>query len=829
MRSLFFLLLTIFTLSACMPPAQKSTEQSGTNAKDIENLELQIEELTKRIAKEEEEIPLTDDPNYNELKANLDELRSDLIRMIQELENKFDTRISSLESNYTSFIQKLESLDDKYVSIEDFESLKIQLDVDYAKKQELIDLQIANSENPDELQAFSEQINALKRSQRELEKNYKVYYQRSLKEWNDKLIANIQKSVNQGLAAQQDKIVDFVRDEIARVSISIEAQKKEIKANQVLIQAADRKLADEISKQQDSISGLSTTIHNLIRKYNSLKSGQDAQATSITELNSLLESLSSKSIAQIKGINTKIEEIQKDSEQKEETVLSLKDSFLQLTQENDSLKDMVTDLKKKTNQVLYQLKQSDSQQIDSIKQLRQAITTLENTEPVVVETPPTEVRTEVRTEVTTVEVPVNNPEYDQKIADLKNKISELEGKIPVLERDLDDQQQLNDSLKEEQTQLQESLDAILTSHQDKAKKLSDLTELVKTEVAKLKRKDNQLTQNLEALYLIVEGLNTEPAQEVISEARIQTLETQIIDLKRQIRTQQERITEVSVITQSQVSDDLVGAIVENTFAPCQKGLKESPYCYTFGTIIQKLGGVFVDPMGYKRTEKDFIKFLVASGITIDSILQKTKTFLYPSDSTGRAKIRSCHPGTTHSLLGPQSVWPRLVILALMLEKVEKEIVQLTEIDEKNGSYLIRPQSGNAQDKVSPALFLNAWWRSKCYQSRWKSKNSDHMYGAAVDPQVSTIASFDYYVEYFKNHFIDNDTFGLNHPLKVSKLNFRTSLGHSDENAVHNHGKKKLHIGIGSEVSANGKKVNCDLWTYDKGSRVKFDNSVNCSQ
>jgi len=274
-------------------------------------------------------------------------------------------------------------------------------------------------------------------------------------------------------------------------------------------------------------------------------------------------------------------------------------------------------------------------------------------------------------------------------------------------------------------------------------------------------------------------------------------------LKEKVILNQNLLSKLKFIARNQINDSLISDIIEKQFAPCKESLKDNPYCYTIGTMITKLGGQFIDPTGYARTRNDFIKYLVASGVTLKSVLNYPSKFLKPSDDEGKEKIRSCHPGTTHSLLGPQEVWPRAVLLSLILEKVENEINKLKELN------LIDPA-------IFPATQVNSWWRSSCYQGRFKAKDSDHMYGAAFDPQMENFKSLEYYKDFIQTHIFNSDTFGLTHPLKSSGLIFRTGFGagHKDND------NKKLHLGIGSKQKLHGNNVGCKKWEYTEGNNFR---------
>jgi hypothetical protein len=537
MKELLLLALIFTGLQSCAPSKIENVEQMNSNTTEISTLEGDIELLKAEIQKQNEAIKkqqeenkannipvVSNDPDYNRLKANVDELRSDLIRMIQQLEKKLDQRLKTLESNYKNFKKTLNQIDNNYVSLADFESLRIDIENDLARKESLLNHLKDTSINQIEIQGLNQQILEIKNTQTNVKTEYQNYFKTAISAWNKKFMEYAQKENN----TQSKQLKLFVKAEIERVKISIESIENKIAAMDVEI--------DDLMNE------------------------------------------------------------------------------------------------------------------DSTPQI------------------------------------VSN--YNQQLKEYKALIAQ----------------------------------------------------------------NNQLLK----------------------------------DIKEQ----------TEVLEQPNLYSD----IMDKQFAPCVNdgGLKETPLCFTFGALITRLGGIFVDPTNFPNTIKGFLSYLTLSGISINSPFENYNAYLIP-ELNNVEKLKSCHEGKRINLLPPQGLWPRGVLLSLILQNIEKDLLRQKEL-------------GFVRNNAAPIRGISSWYRTKCYQSKLNknSPDSDHILASAFDLSFNGQSSedtFEFYREYVLNHIWKNDTFEVVHPLKSSNLTFAIGigLGHGS------HGKGMLHLGIGSQVNTPNKRRD---WGYE---------------
>ena len=537
MKLFLIFTLTFTGLLGCAPSKIENVEQMNSNTAEISTLEGDIERLKEEIQKQNETIKkqqdedknnkipvVSNDPDYNRLKANVDELRSDLIRMVQQLEKKLEHRLINLESNYKIFKRKLNQIDNNYVSLADFESLRIDIENDLAKKESLLNHLKNTSIDQTEIQILNQQILDLKNTQLNVKAEFKAYFKTAISAWNNKLMEYFQKENN----TQSKQLKLFVKSEIERVKISIES---------------------------------------------------------------------------------------------------------------------------------------------------------------------------------------------------------IENKIAAMDIEIDD----------------------LMNEDSTAQELLDYNQQIK-EFKVLVTQNNQLLEN--------------------------------------IKEQTESFNRSTLYTD----------VMDKQFAPCvgNGGLKETSLCFTFGALITRLGGSFVDPTNFPNTIKGFLSYLTLSGISINSPFENYNEYLIP-ELKNVEKLKSCHGGKRKDLLPPQSLWPRGVLLSLILQNIEKDLLRQKEL-------------GFVRNSAVPIKGISSWYRTKCYQSKINkdSLESDHIFASAFDLSFNAQSSddtFQFYREYVLNHIWKNDTFEIVHPLKSSNLTFAIGigLGHG------NHGKGMFHLGIGSQVNTPDKRRD---WGYE---------------
>ena len=255
--------------------------------------------------------------------------------------------------------------------------------------------------------------------------------------------------------------------------------------------------------------------------------------------------------------------------------------------------------------------------------------------------------------------------------------------------------------------------------------------------------------------------------------------------------------EIEETIQENFTEDpsVVADIISKLFEPCTKSLKEDKYCYTSGALIHKLGGLFIDPMSFEKNKIDLLTYLSLSGIKLKASLHKIDKYITSGMPNLFAK---CFPDETH-MIAPRKYWPRLVIISLIFEKIENDIN-------------LKKEMGLIPEEVAPVTHFVAWYRNLCYQQGVTGRqnvNSDHMYGAALDAsfvEQSTLKTFAHYKNFIQKNIIDNDIFGIVHPLKSSNLTISVGLGHGKGA----HGMGKLHLGIMSEIDGGD---GIRTWTY----------------
>ncbi len=240
-------------------------------------------------------------------------------------------------------------------------------------------------------------------------------------------------------------------------------------------------------------------------------------------------------------------------------------------------------------------------------------------------------------------------------------------------------------------------------------------------------------------------------------------------------------------------------INKRTYAVCFEELASDNYCLNQATAIRRLGGEFINPLNYSRTKGGLLSYLAMSGVELPAMMNDIDSMIKPDDSN-QATFENCNieeENDIEHMIAPQAQWPRLVILALILEKAQKSIEALK-------------QNNEISERINPVSYLVAWWRSPCYQKAISSSGGDHIYGSAVDLGFSDQANketFEFYRNFIETHLWDNDSFGVVYPLQANDLKLRIGigLGHGS------HNKGKLHIGIFSEVKA--KRGYRSQWPY----------------
>ncbi len=494
MKTVFLAILMTIHFSGCAPQKLDNTEQTNENSAELISLEQQIAHLKAEMKTQQEEIAeqkeenekakvphVSNDPDYNQMQKNLDELRSDLIRLVKQLDRKVDKRLDNLEAKYSSFKAKLDDLDNNYVNLSDFEALKLEIYTDLNRKASLLRDLKDSSVDPEDIAELQREIAEVQTIKQNITAEYQMYFKTALTAWNKKLVTYINKENSE----QSKELKLLVKNEVERIKISIEA--------------ADNKIA-----------------------------AMDIE------------------------IDT-------------------------LMQQNDG----------------------------------------------------------------------------QEQPDLSSYNAEVEN------------------------------------------------------LRKIIKENKRLLANLKSQ------------------------------------------------TSSANRSDLYTDIMDRQFAPCvDGGLKGKNFCFSIGSMITRLGGIFVDPTHMPNTIKGYIRYLTLSGITANAPFHHYNGYLKPSPSNMK-HIKSCHGNSRDNLLPPQELWPRGVLLSLILQNIEKDINQQRKL--KIISNNIKPVTGIA-----------AWYRTKCYQAKISVPDGDHVYAASFDLTLAdqkNKETFEFYRNYILENIWKNDTFNVVHPLK----------------------------------------------------------------
>lgn len=286
--------------------------------------------------------------------------------------------------------------------------------------------------------------------------------------------------------------------------------------------------------------------------------------------------------------------------------------------------------------------------------------------------------------------------------------------------------------------------------------------------------------------------------------RAQLKET-ITDLEQLQKLNEEQLKKIHDNFLTQESNELFASVLGKVFAPCDHGLKNDTFCYTYGTTIVKLGGKFIDPLKFKRDQEDLLSYLSLSGIKNKALLDEPLAYINPSPAN-MSKFKACHAddGLTGNI-APQEQWPRLVIMGLILQSIENDL-------------LLKKKQKFIGANIFPVKEITSWWRSQCYHNALngidsadsKSSQSDHLYGAAVDPIFENHESFVFYRDYIEEKIWNQDIFEIVYPLSTAKIKMSIGIGLGDGKA----GKGQMHIGLMSPIQIDIPGGERRVWGYD---------------
>ncbi len=691
-------LIFIFALFSCAPQKLEQKKEIENNSAEIVVLEERIKELNQKIAElylasgsMSDELSMlygvADRAGQNsDIEEKLNIFRTELLAAITSLETRLDSRISKLESQYALFKQKLDQPDDRYVSLSDFETLRMDFENDYTRKQALNDIRIIHATTMGELNRVKRNQARIDQERADTENEYKNYLNTALVAWTARLESYIdQKSLSQG---KPDKLKPFFITEFQRVNTTIETLKLKIadleKAKEEIV------VVEQLPAQSSVSNPIETQIEfqtEYIRLQKIIRENEKTNTDYLVKLGQL------------------IQELKENGEFDKETITALQDQQNQIN------------LNKLNNAAV--LVQLESMQI-TIDQLR-------------------------------------GQQEQLALAQTQQKKAPIADPVTIIKPTFD----YANAIEELRVLMASNTEQIA----DEGLRISILKEDFQNIQSQEKRKNYQAEIG-----------------------RIESLLEQNRRLYAKISNQAQRVMGKSV-----ASD-----VIEKLYEPCKKGLKTSAYCYTLGTMITRLGGQFIDPTGFKMTQKDFVRYLNLSGVTLKAAIENSSSYLTPSSRKNKAKLRRCNGrnGLTKNI-PPHILWPRAVLLSLVMEKIEKDL---------NLQKKLRYIGAD----IVPFKRIESWYRGACYHKALTgNSSSDHISAAAFDPSFVNKASFKFYRNFIKQYIWDNDTFGIVHPLKSANLKFSTGigLGHGSR------GNGKMHIGIASEVQFGSRPGEMRNWKY----------------
>ena len=335
-------------------------------------------------------------------------------------------------------------------------------------------------------------------------------------------------------------------------------------------------------------------------------------------------------------------------------------------------------------------------------------------------------------------------------------------------------------------------------------------------------------QNLSEALDQSAGLINDHIKNLILEER-ERLEIELDQVNRQLSEQgsnqqsiystqarlEQRLNDLEEIQVAPHDQQILTAINQRMYEPCYNELINDEYCLTQAATIRRLGGEFINPLRFERDRAGLLSYLAMSGVTLPSMLENIDPMITPGSERSREIFRRCmeedHLEINH-LIAPQEQWPRLVVLALVMEKADASLNALRNANE-------------IEETISPTTHFVAWWRSPCYQlgiSPNSGGNGDHTYGSALDLSFAAQPNqdtFNFYRDFIKVHIWDNDTFGIRYPLQAANLTMRigVGLGHGG------HGNGQMHLGIFSESAQN--IDNRMQWTYGSSNHGPYTDQL----
>lgn len=383
------------------------------------------------------------------------------------------------------------------------------------------------------------------------------------------------------------------------------------------------------------------------------------------------------------------------------------------------------------------------------------------------------------------------------------------------------QARIDNAIQAAETRWQEQLTLAIEANsgeltQDVQEMIIQERERLQIELAGLQRQLEQFESTQQSIYREQGRLETDLdsfRNQQDSDRESQTQASQMI--RAQIERIESRFDNLANIEVAPNNDNILTQINRRMYEPCYEELSEDPYCLSQATTVRRLGGEFISPMRFERNRAGLLSYLAMSGVSLEALMDHIDAVITPGSENTRQLFQRCMEQDNlqiEHLIAPQHQWPRLVILALVMEKAE-------------ASLNAQRNAGELTNTVSPVTHFVAWWRSPCYQlgiSPGSDGQGDHTHGAALDLSFAAQPNkdtFEFYREFIRVHFWENDTFGVLYPLGSAELTMRigVGLGHGH----HNNGQ--MHLGLFSEESDSFD--NRMQWTYGSRNHGRYEDRL----
>lgn len=415
------------------------------------------------------------------------------------------------------------------------------------------------------------------------------------------------------------------------------------------------------------------------------------------------------------------------------------------------------------------------------------------------------------------EAVIENPQVTVNI----DALSGITARLEALENHrLQMQAQVDSAIQAAERRWREQLDLALAENSGQLTgEMQDMIlaerERLQIEQAQMQRQIDQIERTQQSIYSSQARLDNEVNEIRDDLDQRDSSSEALTQIRAQMARIETRMQSLENIPVNPGDEGILSEISRRMYEPCYNELAQDNYCLSQAAAIRRLGGEFINPMRFDRDRAGLLSYLAMSGVSLSSLMDNIDNMITPGSDNTRALFARCMEEdnlTITHLIAPQRQWPRLVILGLVMEKAEASLEALKD-------------AGEVSNSTSPVTHFVAWWRSECYQrglSPGSDGQSDHVHGAALDLSFAAQPNkdtFEFYKEFIRVHFWENDTFGVLYPLQAADLTMRigVGLGHG----IHNNGQ--MHLGLFSEEDQS--IDNRMQWTYGSSAHGAYEDTL----